>query len=318
MAFKPKQRAKSNNTEYEQGNFPTPKAGNRKARVSLIVDLGIQAREAVYKKGDEIVDEDTEGAVKVEQKPCQQVAVFADLVNDVVDYGGKIGEAQYRLMLNKTFSGTVQGINFTTMAPKDPKTKATIKGKPWSFAPQSVLTKLAKAVGKEHIIYDDRNNPDSLDIDLLLGEPFLCLVEVKETASKDKKDEDGNPIIYKNVNFKGASQLPLDDYDQPVPVADLRVQPMSITFDNAEKDDIMYIRPVLRKMIKNAENYAGSQMQKAMEAFEADQEQAASSDEDEPKKEDKKATKPAGKTSKAKATPPPEKEDEEELEDAPF
>lgn len=261
MAFKPMKSGGGGSGDFEPGNFVYPKEGNRYARVSLIVDMGIQERE-------DFEDEKT-GETRP-QDPCQQVAVFADLVNDVVDYGGKIGTKQYRMLLNKSFKSEVTGVNFKTTPPKDAKGKL-IEGKPWGLHPANLLTKIAKAVGKEEITIEDRNNPASLDISLLLDEPFLCNVEVKKTPAKgDKKDKDGNPIIYTNVNFKGAAPVPLGPDDEPMPVKPLEAKPLCITFDDAKKEDIVFIRAGLLKQIKNALNYAGSQMQKAVEEYEAE------------------------------------------------
>lgn len=297
--------------EYEPRNLPTPRAGNRKARVSLIIDLGTQDREDF---------EDPNTGEKKPQKPCQQVVVFADLVNDVVDYGGKIGKQQYRLMLNKSFQGVPVGINFTTTPPKDAKGN-TIQGKPWGLHPANLLTKLAKAVGKEEIIYEDKKNPNSLDISLLLDEPFMCQVEVKKTEHKEgKKDKDGNVIVYTNVNFKGAAPVPLDDDDNPMPVAELTQEARCITFDSATKEDIQFIRPSIIKLIKQANDYAGSQMQKAIEAYEAEQAEAAEDGgEQEQEEVQEEAPKPARakkEAAKPKAKPksaPPEDEFDDDI-----
>jgi hypothetical protein len=45
MAFKPKNSGKEPSGDFEPRNLPTPKAGSRKARVSLIIDLGTQDRD---------------------------------------------------------------------------------------------------------------------------------------------------------------------------------------------------------------------------------------------------------------------------------
>lgn len=259
MAFKPKQQSGGNGGG---GDFVTvaPKDGSRYARISLIVDLGTQARE-------DFEDQKT-GETKA-QKPCQQVVVFADLVNDVVDYGGNIGKAQYRMLLNKTFQGKIEGVNFTTTPPKDGNGNL-VQGKPWTFHPANLLTKLANATGNKDICIDDKK-PRSLDIELLLDEPFLCNVEVKKTESKDKKDKDGNAVIYTNVNFKGASPVPPGPNDEPQEVKPLTQPARIVTFDEAKKEDIKFIRPGILKTIKTALNYAGSAMQAAVEAYEADQ-----------------------------------------------
>jgi hypothetical protein len=271
LAFTPKNANKSNanSGDYTPRNFPVPKKGSRRARVSLIVDLGEQNRESIWKKGDSIVTADTEGAVEQTQKPCQQVAVFADLVNDTVDYGGDIGKAHYRLLLNNTFNGDLKGINFAASPPKDANGK-TIEGKKWGFHPQNLLTKLAIAVGKPEVI-------ESMDISELLNQQFLAEVDVSEKDS-GKKDSEGNPIIYRNVNFKKASQVPAEPQEvdgeevEVVPTfAALKMEAKAVTFENATKEDIKFIRSNIIKKIKLANDYAGSNMQKAIEAFEAEQ-----------------------------------------------
>lgn len=307
MAFKPKQKDRpQGDGDFEPRNLPTPRAGSRKARVSLIIDLGEQNRE----------DFEEEDGTKKPQKPCQQVVVFADLVADKVDYGGKIGVQQYRMLLNKSFAGVPVGINFTTVPPKD-KDGKLIQGKPWTLHPANLLTKLAKAVGEEEVILDDRKNPKSLDISLLLDKPFMCQVEVKKTEHKEgKKDKDGNLIVYTNVNFKGASTVPEDDDGEPLPVAELTQPARCITFDNATVEDIQFIRPSIIKLIKQANDYEGSQMEKAIKAFEANQAEAADEEEDEPKKEEAPKEKAKPKTAakpKSKPTPPADEDDDEDI-----
>lgn len=272
MAFKPNN-ASTPRGDNDSSDFVAvfPKAGNRRARVSLIVDLGEQNREPVWKKDGAIVAEGTEGAEQVDQKPCQQVAVFADLVNDTVDYGGEIGKAHYRLMLNKSFKGAIQGINFAATPPINPKTGKIIEGKPWGLHPNSVLSKLANAIGKPDII-------DTMDIEGLLGEQFQCEVEVKSTEDKNgKKDKDGNVLVYTNVNYKGCASVPAEIKEvdgeevEIVPTfAELKVEAKAITFANATKDDIKFLRAGVIRKIKEANDYEGSNMQKAIEEYEAE------------------------------------------------
>lgn len=303
MAFKPKDSGnRGNGGNFEDTrNLPVPRAGSRKARVSLIVDLGVQERE-------DFEDPNT-GEVKP-QKPCQQIAAFADLVADRVDYGGNIGKQQYRLMLNKSFMGEIQGVNFQCVPPTDAKGKR-IDGKPWGFHPANLLTKLAKAVGREDIAVDDPKGKHSLDISQLLNLPFMAQVEVKETESKDKKDDEGNPIVYKNVNFKGATSVPEDDDGNPIEVAELDAEPLCITFDDAKPEHIKFIRAGLLKKIKLAKNYAGSQMEKAIQAFEAeDGGDEQGEQEDKPaEKEKPKATAKKPAATKKPAPAPAEEED---------
>lgn len=303
MAFKPPKAAaggSNSNEPREYGPTPVPLAGTRKARVSLIVDMGIQEREPF---------DDGKGNVR-EQKPAPQVAVFLDLVNDVVDYGGNIGKQQYRLMLNKSFGGEIQGINFNTVPPRDADGNQ-IQGKPWGFHPASPLTKLCAAVGRRDVALDERK-PDSLNLEALLNLPLSVNVEVKEAEDKNgKKDKDGNVIVYKNVNQKGMFPVPLDDDNNPQEVKPLATEARCITFDNATEEDVKFIRYSLRKKIKLAKNYAGSAMQAAIEAFEATHglsEGEGSQDEEKPVKQ---ASKPQDKAA-AKAAKASVPDDDEE------
>lgn len=316
MAFKPKSSGNSNGGgNFEVRNFPVPKGGARRARISLIVDLGTQARDDVWEKDGKLVKEGTEGAVAKPQKDAHQIAVFADLVNDVVDYGGDIGEAQYRLMLNKGFKGEIQGINFNKVPPMDAKGNR-IEGKPWTFHPQNLLTKLGKAVEIEGFGEDGND-----DLELLLGKQFVADVEVKEVNSGKQDAKTGEDIIYKNVNFKGASKVPAEikeDEDgnesEVVPTfAKLRQTARCITFDSATEEDVKFLRKDLIKKIKLSSDYAGSQIQKAIEAYEA--KNGGSKDDGDAKPE----AKPVAKPSKpAKPKPPVAKDDELEDEDIPF
>ena len=201
---------------------------------------------------------------------CSSDLVFADLPNDVVDYGEHIGKKQYRLLLNKSFKGEITGIVFEGSPQKDGQGNILRgpdgKWLPLILHPNNMLTKLAKACGEDDVIH-------SMDISKLLGKPFMAQVEVKKTPDKNGKvDTEGNPVVYTNVNFKGAVMLPLDDDDKPVAVGELEVEPKCITFTNATKEDIQFIRYNLRQQIKKARDYPGSAMQKAIEAWEAENE----------------------------------------------
>ena len=251
MSFKPKQSG-GNHTFDSTAKYPVPESGNSEARISMIIDLGTQERE------------DFEDPVTKEvkpQKPCQQVVVFADLVEQVVDYGGDIGEAQYRLCLNKNFKGVVEGINFTAVPPRDAKGDI-IKDKLYSFHPANMLTKIAKATGHTEILGVSQEH--NMDIERLLGEPLMIDVSVKETDS-GKTDDKGEPIIYKNVNFGTLSTVPKKNLAN---FGKLQAEPLLITFDNATPETVKFIRKNLIEKIKLAQNYAGSNMQKAIEALE--------------------------------------------------
>ena len=60
--------------------------------------------------------------------------------------------------------------------------------------------------------------------------------------------------------------------EAPLKVKALNATPLCITFDNATAEQIQYIRGNLIAKIKTANNYAGSKMQKAIEAYEASKE----------------------------------------------
>ena len=296
MAFKPKT-AISNQAPRDPFISVVPKAGPRKARISMIVELGIQPRKDFEEK---------DGST-VARKPCQQVAIFADLVNDVVDYGGEIGEAQYRLMLNKSFMGNITGIATTTSKPRDANGKQIDK-QPYQWHAQSMLAKVAKAIGKPNVALEDRKDPESLDMEKLLNGALIVQVEVKETV----KEKDGKEVVYKNVSLKGVSQVPLDDDDNPVNVAKLTAKPMCITFDSATVDQVKLLRNSLREMIKKAEDYPGTAMQAAIEAYEA-----TLGDGQAPAKEKEEASKVAPKTT-AKAKKVVVEEDESDEDQSPF
>jgi len=301
MSFKPIQQNHSSNgaAQFEQRNYPTPKAGSRPARISLIVDLGIQEREDFEDKAT--------GEVKP-QKPVQQVVVFADLVNDVVDYGDAIGKMPYRLCLNKTFQGETQGVNFTAVPPRDADGNQ-IQGKAWGFHPQNLLTKIAKAIQKPEVI-------ESMDIEEFLNEALMAQVEVKKTESKDKKDDDGNPVVYTNVNYRGASEVPMVEDDEgneaPMKIKQLATPAMIISFDDAKPEQIKFLRKNLIAKIKLAKNYAGSKMEAAIQAFEKQQSasQGASEGQGEAKKDEgKPSAKEAPKKAAKKPVTPPVEDD---------
>jgi len=263
MSYKPKAQS---NTEGERKNtgiapngvaykYPVPDGGSQAARISLIVDIGTQDR-------PDFEEKDKQGnVIEVKpQKPAQQVVVFADLVDQVVDYGGDIGEKQYRLMLNKNFKGDIEGINFTAVPYRDGDGKLMETGKPWTFHPANMLTKLAKATGNEHILGVDKDN--NMDIGSLLGAGFYADVEVKSVDSTKKKD-DGTPIIYNNVNFKGASKLPMVK-GKLIEIDELQVKPLILNHSNITEDTLPLIRGKVLSMMKLAKEYEGSKLQQLL------------------------------------------------------
>lgn len=281
----------------EAYKFPVPDAGNQSARISLIVDIGTQERE-------DFVDPKTK--VVTPQKPCQQVVVFADLVDQVVDYGGDIGEKQYRLMLNKNFRGDIQGINFTAVPPRDADGNL-MEGKNWTFHPQNLLTKLAKASGNEHILGTDPDN--NMNINELLGAAFYADVEVTSTPDKNgKKGTDGEVIVYNNVNFKGASKLPMVK-GKFVEVEELGATPLILNHNNVTKDTVVFLRGKVISMMKAAPEYEGSVLQKLLESVDTPKPEKAE------KPAPEKAEKPAPKKAEPKKAEPKVEEPTVEDED---
>jgi hypothetical protein len=285
--------------------YPVPKGGARRARVSLIVDIGTQEREDSYKTADgKLCNFDTPGAIATPQNPAKQVVVFADLVNDTVDYGGDIGKAHYRLLLNGTFNGILKGVvHATSTPPKDAKGN-TIKGGVWTMHPNNLLSKLAKATNMDEVIVNGA-------INRLLNKQFMAQVDVNEKPS-GKMDAEGNEIIYKNVNFKGASQVAAVETGEEdengnmieaIPEFNqLKVPAMCITFANAKKEHIKYIRPNIIKLIKLAIDYPKSNIRVAIEEFEAERNAAQNDDDgDEAPSE---APKPAAKPKPVKEKAP--------------
>lgn len=262
MSYKPQAQANSTGERKNTGTapngvaykYPVPEGGSQAARISLIVDIGTQER-------PDFEEKDKAGnVIEVKpQKPSQQLIIFADLVDQVVDYGGDIGEKQYRLMLNKNFKGDIAGVNFGAVPPRDADGNL-IEGKIWTFHPANLLTKLAKATGNEHILgVDEATN---MDIGALLGAGFYADVEVKSVDS-GKKKEDGTPIIYNNVNFKGAAKLPMVKGKQ-LEIDALQVEPMILNHDNVTEETLVFIRGKVVEMMKLAKEYDGSNLQKLL------------------------------------------------------
>jgi hypothetical protein len=298
MAFKPKSETDRPQREYEPRNIPVPRGGLRKGRISLIVDLGVQENE-------EYVDPKTQETRQ--PKPCQQVAVFIDLTHDVVDYGGQIGTAPYRISVNHNFAGEWTGINFKPGPQRDPQGNilkdANGKWLPKVIPPTNMIAKLCKAVGRSDIAVE--GNKHSFDLEQLLNQPLTVTVEVKETPDKNgKKDKEGNTIVYKNVNFKSVTPVPEDDDGNPQNVNPLAMPARVISFDSATKEDIKFIRSGLIKKIKLAQDYAGSAMQRAIEAFESEQNQDEGDEDEAPAPTPAPAPKPAAKAPKKNAPAP--------------
>lgn len=274
MSFKPKN---SNNSQTASNpNIPKidwnslnkgVKSGSRQARVSLIVDLGDQEREPstqdynsnnvkhseALTKGSWVETVNGKEVLFTPRKPVQQVAVLADLMNDVVDYGGNLGKQPYRVLLNPSFKGEVRGVDLTGMYSYDDQGNR-LQDKPFTFHAQSLLTKLAKATNQLGII---DGGEDNMDVSLLCGQAFMAQITVTTSGENTY------------VNYKGCAEVPMipdeDGNEVPVKVKPLLTEARVITFDSVTADDAKYLRGDLVKKIKQALNYQGSKMQAVIE-----------------------------------------------------
>jgi len=278
MAFKPKSNYKGND---EDRKYPVPSNdGLQFARVSQIVDMGTQPQpnsefEYEPEKPEHIAaladgtgsltipaygDLKGKQCISLPRKPVDSVAVFVDLVEETVDYGGEIGEKHYRIMLNKKYMGDVHPIPFKATKPKT-------DGAKWTFSPRSMLSLLAVACNTQEVIgkgTDDEN----MDISLLLNKPLQVNVEIVTTEKNGK--------TFTNVNNKGLSPIRKTDV-----VPELITPARLITFDDATAEDVKFIRKDLRERIEQAINFKGSNMEKAFIAAGFIQAQASEQKQDE-------------------------------------
>ncbi len=261
------------NAQVEEDNQP--------AIISLIVDLGVHLPDLNATDADkettefetkaeaeallkQIVDikgskegakyniKEAEGKFVVngklyQPKERQEVAIFADLVDSVVDYGEDIGKKPYRILINKSFKGDIRGISTKPVPPQS--------GNVWTFAGNSTLTKLANAT-KQKTIIDGTVASELNDIGLLLGKSIMADIEKNVNGEK----------VY--INLKGVGSVPTKiektvDYSL--------VEPVGVSFDSVTADilEVANLRGNVFKKIKAATNYKGSKMEAAILEYEA-------------------------------------------------
>lgn len=268
MAFKPRNDRPQQTENSERKEFVpiVPEDGLQVVHVGMLVDLGKHRKQPKFAtqngkrelddNGEEKVLWPKEGDKGVEQK----VAVYVDLLTQQHDYEGEIGVRNIRLPLHPVNRGMAEGLNFTTVAPRDPQGNY-IKGKPWSLAPASQWKKIADATKQDAIFEADFKNKDHNNIGLLLGKAFMANVDV------DKQEKDGKTY----VNTKIKSPVPLMK-GMAVPAA-LQAS-VSINFDDNDllevKEELGGIAKIdllrqadIRKIVL-AEDYPGSKMQEAI------------------------------------------------------
>lgn len=277
MSFKPvsnNQSANNENSEKKPFVAIVPEEGLDAVQVGLLVNLGQHKKLPKFAKDNAGKrEQDENGNDKIiwpkEGKDLEQkVAVYVDLLNQTHDYEGDIGVKNIRLPLHQVSRGMSEGLNFTTVAPRDPDGNY-IKGKPWSVAPASAWAKISAVTKMEDgkkvsdvLLNADYKNPNHNNIELLLGKPFMYNIEVKKT------EKDGNTY----VNTKLKSPVPLMKGMNP-PAA--LIPAVSINFDDKDllevkeelggvaKFDLLRISD-LRKIVL-ATDYEGSEMQKAVQ-----------------------------------------------------
>lgn len=279
MAFKPAGTVNTNNTDADYVKVDwnainkQVKGGSRPARISLIVDLGTQKRDnfveeyneslskhvkALAEQGAELVEENGKTMISIPQSDQPQIAVFADLTHDLVDFGGELGKQPFRLSLNGSDFGNLRGIGFSGCYSFD-KNGQILKDKGFTFHSMSPLTKLAKATKQEQII--SGSGKDNMDVEQLLGQAFMA------TVVKTEKDDK----CY--LNYKGCSEVPnvpSDPSDPDSEEVQMNIKPLVspatiITFDNVTPELRKWIRGDVAKKIKEAVNYQGSKMQEVLE-----------------------------------------------------
>lgn len=276
MAFKPKNlNLSGNNENTEKKPFVAiiPEDGLQAVQIGLLVNLGLHKKLPKFTKdsaGKREQDENGNDKIYIpkEGKDLEQkVAVYVDLLDQTHDYEGELGVKNIRLPLHQVSRGLSEGLNLTTVAPRDPNGNY-IKGKPWLLAPASAWAKVAAVTKMEDgkkvsdVIFEANYKNQKLnDISQLLGKKFMYNVEVKTT------EKDGNTY----VNTKLKSPVPLMKGMSP---PDALVDAISINFDDNDileaKDELGgackydFIRVADLRKIVLAEDYEGSKMQEAV------------------------------------------------------
>lgn len=265
---------RSTNSEQKEYVPIIPEEGLCAVQIGLLVDLGSHKKLPKFAKdnaGNREKDNDTgedkilwpkEGAVE------QKIGCYVDLLDQTHNYEGEIGVKNIRLPLHPVSRGMSEGLNFTTVAPRDPKTNEYIKGRAWVLASTSQFYKIAGVTKYEDgtkvsdvIFKPDYKNPKLNDISQLLGKPFMFNLDVKVQEKDDKKF----------VNTKLKSPVPLVKGMKP----EAALMPaVSVNFDDEDllevkeelggvsKFDLVRVAD-LRKIVL-AEEYKDSNMRKAV------------------------------------------------------
>lgn len=267
--------ARNENTEQKAFVPIVPEEGLQAVQIGLLVDLGSHKKLPKFAKdnaGNREKDERTGEDKIIWPKPNavdQKIGCYVDLLDQKHDYEGDIGVKNIRLPLHPVSRGMSEGLNFTTVAPRDPKTNEYIKGRAWVLASTSQFYKIAGVTKYDNgdkvsdvIFKPEYKNPKLNDISQLLGKPFMFNLDVKVQEKDDKKF----------VNTKLKSPVPLMKGMKPESAL---MPAVSVNFDDddllAEKEELGGITKFdlvrvadLRKIVL-AEEYVGSKMQGAVQ-----------------------------------------------------
>ena len=265
---------------------PEIESGLANAQIGLMINLGKhEVLPAFYKDNAGKIQLDKDGNPKVkpttnakgEQKYDEKVAVYVDLLDQTHDHGETIGVRNIRIPLHQMKYGVSEGINYTTVAPRDPEGNY-IKGRAWTLAPASKWSALAKAMKLEqtkdsktvHDVIFDPASRDVNNISFLVGRPFNITVE-HTTTEKDGKTYHNTklkspvPLATKEI---GKTEAPL----QAAIVIDLNDDDLLSTYEYESPNGTITYRKIdlIRKAdllkIVLAENYEGSKMQEAIQS----------------------------------------------------
>jgi hypothetical protein len=172
----------------------------------------------------------------------------------MVDYGGEIGEKQFRIALNGSWreqgekTGLISGAAFTGVYARD-KDGNAMKEKGVTFHANSLFSKLAKATGNKQII-DPKDNLNNMDIEQLLGQAFDCVVDHNEWTNKEGKD-----VV--TTKYTGCSPLRAGQE-----VNELQTPAFAVTFDDATVEQVLMLRNDTRFTIQKAVDFPDSQIAK--------------------------------------------------------
>lgn len=258
-----------------------------------------------------VVKDDPEYIVEANEfggdKEYQELAILADLTENYVSYGEEIGEKQFRVLLNKSFKGEIKGFQ---LKPSPPATKDGV----WTVKGNTKLNELATATGHKELLAVPLEDADWSE---MLGEGLNITIE--KSGDEGQWLNVGKCVALKKKKDKETGVVSVEEIDE------LDIEPVLITFDDVTVEDLenAHIRYDIIKKIKKANDYEGSQMQKAIEEFEKRQkakfnaksksnsEDDAEDDEPKQKRKVNKVEKPKTDTkAKGKTTKKAEEEDE--------